>query len=273
MKRIAYLLRDSAIEATLLAFCKNEDIAPVALPMDELFKESALIFITDEPAAIRRELPAGVHRCLISDSDHGCGEYYTLNRNFSERSLRQLLDEVFHGGRLWNMVKEVDFVSSIKDIIITNSATDVDRFACLITEDLINFCDYSTLEKVRVGLSEMITNAIEHGNLNISSEEKHEATESGVFRELVKERMDDPRYKDRVVRCRAGIFPDRADFIVADEGSGFDISKLPKPDDTECLLNLHGRGIYITQAYFDKVSYNEKGNTVYLVKKFYKSGE
>ncbi|MDR2401713.1 MAG: ATP-binding protein [Deferribacteraceae bacterium] len=267
MKRIAYRLLEKECEEALLNFCKNEDITAVAVEEDGN-TERVLLYITDELAAINYKFPGDTKKCLISDSDHSAGSYYTLNRNFTANSLKQLMDEIFHGGRLWNMVKDITYISSVKEIVVGNSVSDVDRFVCLITEDIIHFCDYSTLEKVRVGLSEMITNAIEHGNLNISSEEKHEATEAGVFRELVKARMEDARYKDRVVRCRAGIFPDRADFIISDEGNGFDTSKLPKPDDTECLLNLHGRGIYITQAYFDKVSYNDKGNTVYMVKKF-----
>jgi anti-sigma regulatory factor (Ser/Thr protein kinase) len=267
MKRIAYLLTDKESEAALLRFCKNEGISPVIAASGSL-KEPVLVFITDDPAAINLDLPAGTRRCFISDSDHSLGNYYTLNRNFTDKSLKQLLDEIFHGGRLWNMVKDVSVLSSIKDIVIGNSVSDVDRFVCLITEDIIHFCDYSTLEKIRVGISEMITNAIEHGNLNISSEEKHEATETGVFRELLKARMADKRYKDRVVRCRVEISTDRADFIISDEGDGFDATKLPPPDDGQCLLNLHGRGINITQAYFDKISYNEKGNTVYLMKRF-----
>jgi anti-sigma regulatory factor (Ser/Thr protein kinase) len=267
MKRIAYLLTDKDSEAALLNFCKNEDIIPAAIT-DSLFTEPTLLFITDDPAALEWDLPSGVNRCFITDSDHAGGGCYILNRNFTKGSLKQMLDEIFHGGRLWNMVKDISFISSIKDIVIGNSVSDVDRYVCLITEDIIHFCDYSTLEKVRVGLSEMITNAIEHGNLNISSAEKHDATEAGVFKELVKTRMEDERYKNRVVRCRVGVFTDRADFIITDEGNGFDITTLPNPNDGESLLNLHGRGVYITQTYFDKVSYNEKGNTVYLVKLF-----
>jgi anti-sigma regulatory factor (Ser/Thr protein kinase) len=34
------------------------------------------------------------------------------------------------------------------------------------------------------------------------------------------------------------------------------------------LLDLHGRGILITRAYFDSVSYNDKGNEVMLTKAF-----
>ncbi|MDR2104888.1 MAG: ATP-binding protein [Deferribacteraceae bacterium] len=267
MKRIAYLLQDKEIETVLLKFCKDENLTPVAV--EKLpYKESVLLFISDDHAALDAEFSPDARLCLIADSVRAGSRYCTLNRNFTETSLKQLMDELFHGGRLWNMVKDINFTCSVKEVVIGNNLSEVDRFVCLITEDILHFCDYSTLEKIRVGLSEMITNAIEHGNLNISSEEKHEATEAGVFRDLVKARLADERYKNRLVRCRVGVFADRADFIISDEGGGFDTSELPTPDDSECLLNLHGRGIYITQAYFDKVTYDAKGSTVYLVKRF-----
>ncbi len=53
---------------------------------------------------------------------------------------------------------------------------------------------------------------------------------------------------------------------ITDQGKGFDTTKLPDPTDKECLLKLHGRGIFITRMYFSKIKYNEKGNEVTLIK-------
>ena len=44
-----------------------------------------------------------------------------------------------------------------------------------------------------------------------------------------------------------------------------------KETNDKSLENLgHGRGLIMTRDFFDKIEYNEKGNSVYLVKYFKK---
>ena len=46
---------------------------------------------------------------------------------------------------------------------------------------------------------------------------------------------------------------------------------LGRTKDDKTLQNLgHGRGVIIARDFFDKIEYNEKGNSVYLVKHFTK---
>ncbi len=68
-----------------------------------------------------------------------------------------------------------------------------------LTKDFVYFLDFQSLEKVRVGLSEMLTNAIEHGNLGITGDDKLNATESGTYYDLVNERLADDKYNSRLV--------------------------------------------------------------------------
>jgi anti-sigma regulatory factor (Ser/Thr protein kinase) len=53
---------------------------------------------------------------------------------------------------------------------------------------------------------------------------------------------------------------------IADEGPGFDPSKLPDPTDPENLLRPHGRGVMMMKLFLDDVQYNDQGNKVTLVK-------
>ncbi len=117
-----------------------------------------------------------------------------------------------------------------------------------------------------LGLSEMINNAIEHGNLGISFEEKSRALKASRFYTLAIERTLRPPFKDRVVTIRSRVFPQlrRIEFFIGDEGDGFDWRALPDPKDKQNLLNRHGRGIMMARYAFDEIIYNDKGNEVTL---------
>ena len=57
--------------------------------------------------------------------------------------------------------------------------------------------------------------------------------------------------------------PELISFRITDEGNGFDHKKmlLRKSDDKEIQALAHGRGIIMARDFFDKVEYNEKGNS------------
>jgi anti-sigma regulatory factor (Ser/Thr protein kinase) len=118
-----------------------------------------------------------------------------------------------------------------------------------------------------LGLSEIVNNAIEHGNLGITFEEKSDALKASRFYPLAIERAHKEPYKDRVVTIRSRVFPSlrRIEYFVADQGGGFDWRSLPDPKDKENILNRNGRGIMMARYAFDEMIYNETGNEVTLV--------
>jgi anti-sigma regulatory factor (Ser/Thr protein kinase) len=123
--------------------------------------------------------------------------------------------------------------------------------------------------QVIVGLNEIINNAIEHGNLGITFQEKSEAFKNSSFFELAIERAHQSPYNGREVHIWAQAFPSqgRVEFKVEDQGSGFDWRNLPNPREDANVLKHHGRGILIAEYAFDQVKFNEKGNCVTLVYK------
>lgn len=118
-----------------------------------------------------------------------------------------------------------------------------------------------------LGLTEIINNAVEHGNLGITFEEKSNALKASRFHPLAIERAHREPYKDRVVTVRARVFPAlrRIEYHVADQGSGFDWRSLPDPSDKKNLLNRNGRGILMARHAFEEIVYNDVGNEVTLV--------
>lgn len=122
---------------------------------------------------------------------------------------------------------------------------------------------------IRLGLVEIILNAIEHGNLAITYEEKTRALNAGPdgFLELVERRMEGAPYKDRSVLIRFLMDGDRCEWMITDDGDGFDWANIPDPNDPQNLLAMHGRGLLMTRLNFDEVVFEGRGNRVTLRKR------
>ena len=117
-------------------------------------------------------------------------------------------------------------------------------------------------------LYEVMLNAIEHGNLDLSSELRE--THNGLaYKELAEERRRQAPYKDRRVRLTARFQNDQTVFIVRDEGAGYDASKLPDPTDPSNMQKSSGRGLLLIRTFMDEVRFNETGNEITLIKRRY----
>ena len=120
---------------------------------------------------------------------------------------------------------------------------------------------------VRLGLHEMLTNAVEHGNLGISYEEKRRALEAREgLQKLIDRRLTDPGLAGRSVTVGFKMDAAACEWTITDEGSGFDWKALPDPTSGPTLFEAHGRGIFLARFQFDTIEYQGSGNTVRLVK-------
>ncbi|MCD4793117.1 MAG: response regulator [Bacteroidales bacterium] len=119
---------------------------------------------------------------------------------------------------------------------------------------------------IELGLVELITNAIEHGNLAIDYHEKQKALDEGTLDELYEDRVNNPKFRNR--KIFVDFFTDNkiVRWTITDEGEGFDWNLLPNPTDQDHILELSGRGIFITRFLFDKVEFSGKGNVVTATK-------
>jgi len=122
---------------------------------------------------------------------------------------------------------------------------------------------------IRLGLLEIIINAIEHGNLGITYIDKTKATESREFdlHDLIVERGNQEPYKSRSVNIQFQMNAEMCEWVITDEGEGFDWQDVPDPNDPANLMCMHGRGIMLARLNFDEVIYVGRGNQVVLRKK------
>jgi CheY-like chemotaxis protein/anti-sigma regulatory factor (Ser/Thr protein kinase) len=136
-----------------------------------------------------------------------------------------------------------------------------------LTENLLfmGLCDEAELLRVTVALGEALDNAMIHGNLEISAEERDR--DEKAFQELVASRREQPPYRDRLVYVTAKESRTEAIYIIRDEGPGFDTLSLPDPADPHNLEQITNRGVTLIRAFMDEVTYNSKGNELTMVKR------
>ena len=120
--------------------------------------------------------------------------------------------------------------------------------------------------QIAMALDEALTNAIVHGNLEVSSELR-QADDGKDYYDLVRKRKAESPYCDRSVFIRLDVSPSEAKFFIRDEGSGFDPGKLCDPTDPENLEKAGGRGLLLINAFMDKVSHNQSGNEITMIKR------
>ncbi len=117
-------------------------------------------------------------------------------------------------------------------------------------------------EAVVIGLSELLQNAIEHGNLEIGYNLKTELLETGQLYDEIQSRLKVPPYSERVVKVDFLRTDEEVRFTIKDEGTGFNWRKYLVIDD-ERLASSHGRGIALAKMMaFTELTYNDSGNEV-----------
>jgi len=124
----------------------------------------------------------------------------------------------------------------------------------LVQEELdgLGLFDRMGMGRIRVGiaLQEALTNALFHGNLEVSSNLRQE-DERLFFNEAEARRWREP-YTSRRIRVIVRIDHHTATFIIGDEGPGFDTSQFDRPVDYEDLVRIGGRGLLLIRTFWTR---------------------
>lgn len=118
-----------------------------------------------------------------------------------------------------------------------------------------------------IGLLELMINGIEHGNLEITFDEKGNLLKEGKWHSEIEHRLALPRYSHRHARVQFKRTARQIEFIITDEGNGFNSNLyLPngqKQASDNALSSFHGRGIKLAaELCFDQLEYLGRGNQV-----------
>ncbi|QEN05576.1 cyclic nucleotide-binding domain-containing protein [Thiospirochaeta perfilievii] len=165
-----------------------------------------------------------------------------------------LIDNLVENASGTFLIESDVFIASIYASIITTALSQ----RGVIAKDKKMF--------MQLVLSEMIVNAIEHGNCGITYEEKSEFLEKGLnIVDLIAKKCEDPAIARKRVYFEWAVNNQETVFVIRDEGSGFDVNKLKSKIEEEGALALHGRGIKMAVKLAKEIRYNKKGNRLKLV--------
>ena len=110
-----------------------------------------------------------------------------------------------------------------------------------------------------------MTNAIIHGNLEVSS--KHREGDGEEFYRRIRKRQSQFPYSERTLFVEAVFRLGEARFAIRDEGQGFDPSQVSDPTQRSNLDKPYGRGLFLIRAFMDEVLFNKEGNEITLIKR------
>lgn len=155
------------------------------------------------------------------------------------------------------------FVARTRDI-------HLDDVIGMVMKSLEERCPLSPDEfgKIRLALFELLSNAVEHGNLEMTDLKRNpEIYDTEMYRRLYQERLKDPGHGDRLVRVELRLTDNEIRMAVEDEGRGFDMASVADPTRAENVLQFTGRGLRIARLAVDELTCEPKGRRVTLRKK------
>jgi CheY-like chemotaxis protein len=191
------------------------------------------------------------------------GAYYYLTKPFEEDMLFSVVDAAVRE-RFQYKELQLELEQSTQTLGLMDSASfsfqTLDHARSLASL-VANACPEPS--RVVVGLSELMINAVEHGNLGISYDDKTLFNEQGSWLEEVEKRLRQEPNKNKFATLEFQRSNDEIKIIVKDQGSGFDWQPYLKMCADRATDN-HGRGIAMAGILsFSRVEYQGKGNEVY----------
>ncbi|MCF6239776.1 MAG: ATP-binding protein [Bacteroidales bacterium] len=90
---------------------------------------------------------------------------------------------------------------------------------------------------ILVCIVEAVSNAIQHGNQNDVT---------------------------KIVYLSYSYYQNKLNFIIEDEGNGFDLDNVPDPTLPENVENIKGRGIFLIRHLSDEIKFENKGSKLYI---------
>jgi anti-sigma regulatory factor (Ser/Thr protein kinase) len=243
-------------DVVLLGIGSNEDWFETFQKVDEDPWLEDTIFILVSPEADEE----------LFDHYRGFNIAYILDESRLEAQLPQVVETLEKTKDLLNHSGLIQKITNLSgELVLDNNLMSVYYYASLFSNYLYRegYLSRSKRLALHLSLTELLVNAIEHGNAGITFEEKSEwLSKHRTIQALVEERLKRPENLGKLVRLQYSIGPMQSEFIITDDGDGFDTSIVKKLGKDVSLV--HGRGILLSRKSVDKLEYNEKGNQVRL---------
>ncbi len=190
------------------------------------------------------------------------GAYYYLSKPYDQETLIAIVKTAIRDYQHYvhiqeNLKKSVQTLKMMDKGLFNFKSLEEGRNIAIL---LANACPNS--ERVVLGLTELITNAVEHGNLGITYEEKSRLNAQGNWECEVDNRLALPAHKDKYATVEFNRDDNKITLVITDQGNGFDWRQFMSVS-PERAFDSHGRGIALANSIsFESVEYLNKGNKV-----------
>ena len=207
-------------------------------------------------------LQTGATLQLQIDEGIAAGAYYYLTKPYSKHSLLSITRTAISSYTEENSLRKDLLTHKTQLHLIKESsfeARTLDDVRQLSTF-LANF--YPQPERVVHGLSELLLNAVEHGNLGINYDEKSKLMSEDSWLDEVQHRLSLPENMEKKVLIQYKRQATKITLHIKDEGKGFDWHNFMEIQSDRATDN-HGRGIALARMLsFDDIKYEGTGNEV-----------
>jgi len=190
------------------------------------------------------------------------GAFYHLVKPFTKQLLQSVIKTAINEHEAYASIQN-ELKKSVCTLSLLKSGTF--HFRTLDeTQDLALFISKAcpNPEQALSGLSEIMINAIEHGNLGISYDEKTALISSGQWREEVEKRLSLPEHSDKFAILEFHKKDNQISIDLTDMGEGFNWQNYLEIS-IDRIGDNHGRGIAMSKIIsFDTIEYHGNGNKV-----------
>ena len=153
--------------------------------------------------------------------------------------------------------------------VLDNDPTLIAPLVDRVQQGMIGMQLCSPAQRMHIGvaLEEALINAMYHGNLELPPHrlaEVRQLLHEGKQSDLVEQRRKQSPFRERRIQVAADFNRHRAQFVVGDEGKGFDSAAALSTPNIEAI---GGRGLVLIQTFMDEVVFNPAGNEMRMTLK------
>ena len=193
------------------------------------------------------------------------GAYYYLTKPFDDDMLRSIVRTAIEDKMRYDSLTS-ELEESVRGLAMLQEASfefkNIEQ-ANDLAKVLANAC--AKPDRAVTGISELLINAVEHGNLEISYEEKSRLVAQEQWNQEVSRRLELPEFKDKKVIVSFKREGRINKILIEDEGKGFEWQQFLELDPMRAF-DSHGRGIAMAKMMsVDEINYQGRGNKVELI--------
>ena len=190
------------------------------------------------------------------------GAYYYLTKPYAPEALISIVRAALEDRRVRAALRErAAHLEEAQKLLLgaEYGFSTLEEVSCLVPV-LAEFCPDP--DRVAPGLSDLMVNAVEHGNLGITYKEKSLLKWDGDWEGEIRRRLALPQFQGRRASVRVIRSSRSVSYRIVDQGEGFDWQKF-LDFDPERAFDPNGRGIAMARlTSFSSIEYEGCGNTV-----------